>query len=82
MATKSQECPQVSRKHAGTLVGAFGYTHTRVCVLTELLTDLMMPVNTFCCLALKPLLSGLVFPRILSFTGGLSGIFFFFLQKL
>lgn len=58
------------------------HTHTRVCVLTELLTDLMMPVNTFCCLALKPLLSGLVFPRILSFTGGLSGIFFFFTETL
>lgn len=56
-------------------MGVFGYT--LVCVLSELLTYLMMPVNTFCFLALKPLFSGLVFPRILSSTGGLSGFFFF-----
>lgn len=54
-------------------MGVFG--NTLVCVLTELLTYLMIPVNTFCFHAFKPLLSGLVFPWIL-FTGGLSGIFY------
>lgn len=70
MATKSQECPQAPRKCSGSLMAV-------VCVLTEFLTYLRMPVNAFCFLALKPLLSDLVFPRILTFTGGLSGIFFF-----
>lgn len=67
MATKPQECLQTPRKHgrdcAGTLMGVFG--NTLVCVLTELLTYLMIPVNTFCFREFKPLLSGLVFPWIL-----------------